>query len=498
MRKITKTALIALLLPAAILLSLTPASASPLLTPAPTPVSASPPLTSASTPGSFRNLAATAALLADVDSGMILFENKADRMHPADELTKVMTLLLAISACEVGAIDLYTEVEMTESAYYNINASSSTMNIQPGESMTLIDLMYCAILGKANEACNLLAEFVSGSVGAFVSVMNTRAKELGCDDTHFTNAHGQYNENQYTTAKDQFVIYREAMNHPLFVEITGSFRYDTESTNESDPRRMMNSNELVNPNSKYYFSSCTSGAASATYEGGYSSVSFADSNDMSLICVVLGSDALVLEDESVDMRNLSEARRLMEWGFSTYSWRTVLSSTDLICKAPVTHGAGADFVNLHPESSITLLLRNDTPEDYFEKQYKVYSVDNDDTLYAPVNAGDVLGEVMVVSRSGEEYGPVLLLAKTDVELHKLQFIKMQLGEMLSSPTAHKIMWGLALLVAGYLALVIRYNVLRRRRLQRIAEAKRRLIEERQGVQEEQDRDFRDYRDQRNH
>jgi len=427
--------------------------------------------------GYFKDVEASAALLAEMDSGVVLYEYNKDQKHPADALAKVMTLLLAVSACENGIVSPNRMIEMTESAYSDIDALNTTQNIQPGEKMTMLNLMYCAYIGGADEACNLLAEQISGSARTFVTSMNARAKELGCQNTNFTNPHGRYNSNQYTTAMDQFIIYREALSHPLFVEISGTYRYETDATNMADRRRMSNSNELVNPNSKYYYRQCTSGAASATYEGGYSSVSFAEANDLSLICVILGAEDLYLSDDSVDLRNLSEACRLFELGFTQFSWRTILSSTELIDKAPVMHGAGADFVNLHPESSITRLLNNAIPDEAFKKTVKIYSVANGETLIAPIHAGDVLGEV-TVTRDGEDYGTVLLVANTSIDLHRVQFIKMQISDMLSSTIARRVIWVLVIFILLYLTLVIRYNVLRRKRLRKIAQAKRKLIDER--------------------
>ena len=415
-----------------------------------------------------------------MDTGKILYEYRADRQHPADSLAKVMTLLLAVSACESGKARPNDMVEMTETAYYNIGSTNTTLGIMPGETMTLLDLMYCAFVGNADEACNMVAEHISGSVMAFITEMNALAKELGCINTSFMNTHGQYSQAQYTTARDQFVIYREAMGHQMFVEISGALRYDTKADVDSEPYKLTNLNTLLNLNSKYYYKPCSSGAVSATFEGGYSFVSYAEADGLSLISVILGSDTIVFEDESAEMRNLTEARRLFEWGFSQFSWRTIVSpDKPPVGKAPVTHGAGADFVNLRPETTITMLLDNDIRDEDFIRTITIYSVKNNEVLYAPITAGEVLGE-MTLTRNGENYGTVLLVANTNIDLNRLQYIKMQLTDMLGSRIARLIMWALMMLVLGYVALVIRYNVLRRKRLRRIAEAKKRLVDERRG------------------
>jgi D-alanyl-D-alanine carboxypeptidase (penicillin-binding protein 5/6) len=434
------------------------------------------PLQSARAVTAFTNLEASCAILAEEKSGTVLYNNNMNKQHPADALAKVMTLLLAVSACENDIVDANELVEMTETAWFDIGSRSSTQDITPGEEMTLLDLMYCGYVGGANEACNLVAECIAGNVDKFVENMNSRASQLGCKNTNFTNTHGQYNAEQYTTAYDQFLIFREAMSHPLFVEISGTFRHNTDSTDESESRRLTNSNSLLNSSSKYYYRPCISGMTSATYEGGYSFVSYAESDGLSLISVVLGSDVIIFEDQSALMRNLSESRRLFEWGFSGFAWRTVLSPSKLVAKAPVSHGDGADFVNLCPELPITLLLDKDIMDDEFVRNVTIYSVDSGETLYAPVTAGDVLGEV-TLTRGGVDYGTVLLVANTNIDLHRFEYIKTQLATALSSTAARAVLAGLLVIIVGYVALVIRYNVLRRKRLRKIAATKKKLLEE---------------------
>ena len=444
---------------------------------------------------SFQEIIAVSAILAEADSGQMLFEHNMRQRHPADSLAKIMTLLLAVCAIESGEATEEDLVTMTETAWFDITNRSSTQNIRPGEEMTLSDLMYSALVGGANEACNLIAEHIAGSVDSFVEQMNVRAVELGGTNTNFTNPHGQYDVNQFTTAQDQFIIFRDAVSKPLFAEIAGVFRYTAESTNVSEVRRLTGTNSLLNSNGKYYFRHCIAGMASITFEGGHSFVGIAESDGLSLIAVILGSDEIMMEDESFDMRNLSEARRLFEWGYSQFSWRTIISSTEPVARAPILHGAGADFVNLRAESEIRLLLNNSILPDAFERTITIYSVETDEPLIAPIEVGEVLGEISL-RHGGVVYGPVLLVANTSVELHRFEFIRIQIADMLASQTARYVIWGLVLLLACYIALVVRYNIIRRKRLHRIALAKRRLAEERLQAQEEE-RAEREYRQSRN-
>jgi len=455
---IKRILILALLIPASLMLSYRPANA-------------------VITRNPFRDIVAQSALLAEADSGQILFEHNMRASHPADALARIMTLLLVVSAIENNEAHIEELIEMTDTAWEGLTSNNTTLNIRPGEEMTLKDLMYCAFVGSAAEAGNMLAERVAGSVEAFVELMNRRAIELGCENTRFFNTHGSHNSSQITTARDQFFILREALGNPIFAEISGVFRYSTESTNMSDTRRITGTNSLLNSAGKYYFRYCTSGMASVTFEGGHSFAGAAEADGLSLIVVILGSDEVINEDESVDMRNLTEARRLLEWGFSEFSWRTVISTTDLVEKAPILHGAGADFVNLRPETEIVLLLENSVPLEEFIRAITIYSVQKNEPLVAPIEAGEVLGEMSLI-RNNIEYGPILLVANTSIELHRFEFIRMQVMDILNTPAARYIMWGLGLLLLAYIGLVIRYNIIRSRKVRKISEAKRKLAEER--------------------
>jgi len=431
----------------------------------------------ASTP--FNDLVAESAILAEAYSGQILFEYSAQVPHPADALARIMTLLLTVSAIENGEAHEDERIEMTESAWVGIPSRATTLNIRPGEIMSLRDLMFSAFVGGAAEACNMIAEHIAGSVDDFIIMMNERAVELGAENTTFTNTYGVFNENQLTTAHDQFVIFKEAITYPLFLEISGVFRHTTEETNRSDARNLTGSNHLLNQAvRRYFYGNNISGMASITFEGGHSFVGLSESDGLLLIAVILGSDEIMLPNNAgFDMRNLSEAIRLFEWGYSQFEWRTILTLTDFVGRAPIEHGAGVDYVNLRPESEIILLLNRDVPDETFVRTITLFNDEDEYPLMAPIEAGVILGEISIV-RDGVEYGPVLLIASTNVDLHNFEFIRRQVIDLASSQTARNVMLGLAILVLCYFVLVIRYNVMRRKRIAKIAQAKQKLAEDR--------------------
>ena len=425
----------------------------------------------------FTNLAARSAILAERDSGLILFESDMHLRHPADALTKIMTLLLASYAVENDEISDHELVTMSESAWRDIGDNSSTQDIQPGEVMTFIDLMYSAYVGNANEACNMIAIRLGGTIETFVAMMNRAASDLGADNTRFTNPHGQYNEMQYTTAYDQLLIFSEAMKNSLFAEIAGTFRHITESHDESETRTFTTSNALMNQNSRYFYRHCISGRDSATYEGGYSLIAYSEEDGLSLISIILGSNVVVFEDESTDMRSFSESLRLIQWGYSNFAWRDILKTTDLLARVPIMHGSGADSVNVRPAESLSLLLNHSVPTDSFIRHITIFSEMTGDPVIAPIEAGTVLGEV-IITRGDVEYARMDLVANTNIDLSSIEYIREQISDMLSTNTARTIIFVLVGLVILYVLLVIRYNIVRANRLRRIKNAKSDIIRER--------------------
>ena len=165
----------------------------------------------------FDDIEAPNLLLAQTDTGKILYERQADKkIYPAST-TKLMTAILVVENCELDEI-----VTVSENAVKSVPPDYVTANLQVGEELTVNDLMYVMLIPSANDAAYVLAEHVGGSIESFATMMNTRAKELGCTGTNFTNPSGLQDKNHYTTTKDLFLIAQEAIsksfNHYLYIK----------------------------------------------------------------------------------------------------------------------------------------------------------------------------------------------------------------------------------------------------------------------------------------
>ena len=196
---------------------------------------------------------ARAAILVNADSGEVYYAMNADTPLPPASITKVMTALLALEAIERGDISLDDMVTASNTSHNDLTLDGSSQNIVPGETMSLEGLLYCMLVSSANEACNIIGEHVTGgSISAFIKLMNTRAAEIGCTNTHFVNSHGLPAEEQYSTARDISLISAAALKYPLFVEIVNTVYKELPATNKSDSRYLMNTNYLINPDRTQY------------------------------------------------------------------------------------------------------------------------------------------------------------------------------------------------------------------------------------------------------
>ena len=212
-------------------------------------------------------LGAQAVYLADMNTDEVLYEKNADEQRSPASLTKIMTGLLAIEAVESGQCSMDDIVTAGADAWYGMAEDSSNSNIQPGEMMTYRDLVYCAVVHSANEACNILATYISGSISAFVDRMNQRAAELGCTNTHFLDPNGLSNDGHYTTARDLYYITKEAVKHPDFLTICDTEYYKTQPTNMSEAREIWNSNALISNGGYYASMSMQNNGHDYLYEG---------------------------------------------------------------------------------------------------------------------------------------------------------------------------------------------------------------------------------------
>ncbi len=417
-------------------------------------------------------VSASAAILMDTKTGDVYYDYNADQSCPPASTTKIMTALLVIEAIENGQFSLDDSVAAYDDCRYGMDDDSSNASpaIEPGEILSVRDLLYCAMLVSANEACNILAEYTAGSISDFVSRMNERASALGCTNTHFSNPSGLEDSNHYSTARDMALIAREAVSHDQFVSLCSASSYTVGATNLHDSRSLKNTNAFVNPDSSYYDSDVY-GVKTGYFEAaGGCLVSAIDKDDTDLIAVILGG---TINDE--EDRRYDDTAALFDWLYNNYSYHQVLSSTDSVIKVPVTL-ATSDTVAGRPDTSISVLLPNDFDMDSLEYEYVIYSERDATPLIAPVSAGTILGEV-TVSAGGRVFGTVNIVATNTAELSKSVYLKNSIKSILQQPIVHKLLVILIIVVALYLILSFLYVVQHSRYKRSLRQARRERAEQ---------------------
>lgn len=346
-----------------------------------------------------------AAILVDDSYGKILYEQNAHTQRYPASITKIMTCLLAIEAVERGTLSLEQTVTAGKDLYTGIGSGGSTQNIKAGEQLTIQDLLYCALIPSANEACNVLAGAVAGDIPSFVEQMNQKAQALGMSDTHFANTHGYHDDNHYTTAYDIYLLAREALRHSIFREIVSSPSYTVPATNLHAGRTLKNTNALLVSNKpEYYCPDAIGIKTGSTPEAGYCLTSAAARDGRTLIAVVLGAARVRQPDGSTDYQQFSESRRLLEWGLDHFGMSTLASPEENIGTIEVSLSKETQQLDLRPTSSLAAFLPDDLDPSALE-----YTWDCPDSVEAPVDAGQVLG-TLTISCGTVTYGTLELAA----------------------------------------------------------------------------------------
>ena len=354
---------------------------------------------------------ATAALLIDLDTDQVLYEQDADQQRYPASITKIMTALLTLEAVGRGELDLSTEVTVDAAALTDITDDSSTVYLKAGEVITVENLLYCLLVSSANEAANILAMTVAGDIPSFVDRMNQRAQELGMTGTHFANPHGLHDPDHYSTARDIYLMTKQAMTHSTFREIVSTAYYTVPATNLSDARDLINTNALLT-STKYpgYTYSGTIGVKTgSTGQAGFCLVAAAKKSGHTLVSVVLGAENPTDSSGKVQRKQFSESRKLLDWGFTNFSAATLLDADTYLKEVPVRFSPNSNHVVLQPTRSVKVLVPGEYDAERLELRLKL----NSDVASAPISKGDVLGTVTVIY-AGEEYASVDMAAVNDV------------------------------------------------------------------------------------
>ena len=306
-----------------------------------------------------------AAVLIDEDSGTVLYEKNADERRPVASITKVMTLLLTFEALQAGKIALGDIVPVSEHAYH---MGGSQIWLEPGEQLTLQEMLKAICISSANDAAVAVAEFVAGSEPAFVDAMNARAAALGMTATHFANACGLDEEGHLSSARDVAVMSREMLLHHPEVREYCTVWMDTLRGGRT---QLVNTNKLLKS-----YPGITGLKTGTTGKAGVCITASAERDGLRLIAVVLGA--------SSGKERFEAAKTLLDYGFAHYDSAEVTLPDDAPEELPVKRGT-AETTTLDYAAPERLLVPKGEGRDL---QTKILLPD---TLQAPVRQGSPVG-----------------------------------------------------------------------------------------------------------
>lgn len=341
---------------------------------------------------------ARSAVLMDAETGTMLYAKNADEALPPASVTKVMTLLLVMEAIDSGRMSLSDTVQVSE---YAASMGGSQVYLEPGEQMSVEDMIKSVVISSANDAAVALAETVSGSEEAFVSRMNERAAELGMEHSRFENVTGLDDDtvNHLVSAEDIAIMSRELLRHETILQYTSIWM----DTIRNGAFGLSNTNRLIR-----FYPGATGLKTGSTSKAGFCISATARRDGLHLIAVIMGSPTR-------DIRN-EMAKRLLDWGFSSFAmYRNPAAQLGNI---RILGGTVEQCAVEYGE--FTHLMKKGTERDV------VYEIMLPESAAAPLHKGDAVGKI--VYRLGEEIlGEADIVAAEDVE--KISFTGL-LGRML--------------------------------------------------------------------
>jgi D-alanyl-D-alanine carboxypeptidase len=251
------------------------------------------------------SVTAKSAILMDANSGEILYSKNINKKQYPASITKIMTTLVAIENCE----SLYETVTYSENAINSIEPGSSQIYIEPGEKLSLEESLYAIMLESANEACNGVAEHIGGSIEGFVEMMNAKAEELGCKNTHFMNPNGLHNDDHYVTAYDMALITKAALENDTFRKIASTVSYTIPVTNKCKQQRPLWNHHKMVKRTNYVYDGVEGGKTGFTVKARNTLVTWCKRGNLELIAVTLRDNGY---------ETYTDTKKLFQYGYKNF------------------------------------------------------------------------------------------------------------------------------------------------------------------------------------
>lgn len=310
--------------------------------------------------------------------------NPDAQMYPAS-FVKILTALIAV---EKGNLD--SAVTVTQSALEGLPIDAMSTELKVDEVMSLGDLIRCLLIGSANDAANVIADYIAGSQTAFVEMMNDYAEEIGCSATHFTNPSGLHDDSQHTTARDVARIIDAAFKNETFRALFTTYDYMVPATNMSQERRLISGSSIQNKDSRLYYDERVVGSRTGvTNDGRRCLAAVAEYNGMTVISVVMGCESIYQEDgtSAILVGGYQETTALLDACLTGYKTAEILSAGHPVRQVAVE--GGNNHLVMSADVSFSTVLPQDMTIEGLNFQYV------DKLLQLPIEKGQHVSDVLI-------------------------------------------------------------------------------------------------------
>ena len=318
------------------------------------------------------SMTAKSAIVVDAGSGEVLLSKSIDKKLPIASMVKLMTVLLTLENIDNGVLSLDQKITVSKNA---AGMGGSQVFLDAGSDYSIEDLLKSTIVASANDASVALAETIAGSEQEFVNKMNSRASELGMNNTNYANATGLPAVDGYSCAEDVAKLLREVLKHDLYYKYSTIWMEDLVHPS-GRITGLTNTNKLIR-----YYKGCDAGKTGSTSEAGYCIAASANKNDMRIITVVIGAES--------GAKRFSESASLLDWAYANYENKKIFTQGQELEPITVEKSKVKEITPIL-EEGYSVVTKKGTESNITTK------VDFNDNLSAPIKKGEKIGTAYVL------------------------------------------------------------------------------------------------------
>ncbi len=333
---------------------------------------------------------ALSSVIIEQDTGEVLYEKDARKKLPPASMTKIMTMLIIMEEIDKGNLKLDDKVMTSE---YAASMGGSQIFLEPGEEMTVNEMLKGIAIASGNDASVAMAEKIAGTEEAFVNLMNNKAKSLGLKETHFKNPTGLPAADHYSSAYDMAIMGRELLKHPLITKYTGIYE-DYLRQNTEKQFWLVNTNKLVR-----FYPGADGLKTGFTAEARYCLTATAKKNNMRVVSVIMGAP-------TSKERN-AQMSKLLDYAFNQYQVKQLIKQGDNVDQLSISKGKTKN-VNVVTKSPVSVVMKKGEALNKVTKNIKLKK-----NLQAPIKKGQVVGE-LVLKQGNRVLSTTDLVAKNNI------------------------------------------------------------------------------------